>query len=169
MWRYWLFASVWLLSRWCVLQMRWWRYGCSVILSWLTGVTFWRSYNVYRSYNYCFLNKVSLYHFVPHFRYYSACCQWITLMILFWLFYIKVSLKYHWSIIGMSWWNEIICFFDTVQYCFCKLYKVRHFFGLPFVSQKAKQSNHNLWRGEQKYWNWARCLPKWGTVLAPNE
>ena len=32
-----------------------------------------------------------------------------------------------------------------------------------------KKSNHNLWQGEQQYWNWARCLPKWGTLLAPNE
>ena len=64
---------------------------------------------------------------------------------------------------------NLYVFFDTVRYCFCKLYKVRHFSGLPFVSQKVKQSNHNLWQGEQKYYNWARCLPKWGTVLAPNE
>ena len=33
---------------------------------------------------------------------------------------------------------KLYAFFDAVRYCFCKLYKVRHFSGLSFVSQIVK-------------------------------
>ena len=77
---------------------------------------------------------------------------------------IEVSLKCHRD--ALIEWNYMLFWCCPVLLLQTIYGQTLLWFAICFAN--SQMPNHNHWQGEQKYWNWARCLPKWGTLLAPN-